>query len=101
MDQTVFVTERFGGLPPFAACKLTLVAFVAALGLAWGAPSAGAVPGKVKRACKIDYKSLCPHYRAGTSRMRSCMRAKGSQLSWNCYEALRDHGYVKKSSSRR
>lgn len=57
--------------------------------------SAEAVPRKVKRECRSDYKRLCPRYEIGTSRMRSCMRANGSQLSWGCYEALRDHGYVR------
>ena len=56
---------------------------------------AEAVPRKVKRECGSDYKRLCPNYIFGTSRMRSCMRANGNQLSWGCYEALRDHGYVR------
>jgi len=57
--------------------------------------TAEAVPRRVKRACKGDYKTLCPHYKAGTSRMRACMRSNGSQLSWGCYQALKDHGYVR------
>ena len=59
------------------------------------ADSANAVPRKVKRECKRDYKTLCPRYKIGTSRMRSCMRANGSQLSWGCYQALKDYGYVR------
>lgn len=58
------------------------------------ASKAEAVPRRVRRECRGDYKRLCPRYRAGTSRMRNCMRANGSQLSWGCYEALRDYGYV-------
>ena len=54
-----------------------------------------AVPTKVKRECRSDYKSFCPAYKIGTAKMRSCMRANGRQLSWGCYEALRDAGYVK------
>jgi hypothetical protein len=54
-----------------------------------------AVPQKVKRECRDDYKTFCPSYKIGTAKMRSCMRANGRQLSWGCYESLRDAGYVK------
>ena len=54
-----------------------------------------AVPKTVKRECRNDYRSFCPAYKVGTAKMRSCMRANGRQLSWGCYEALRDAGYVK------
>ncbi|MCB1510572.1 MAG: hypothetical protein KDJ36_06680 [Hyphomicrobiaceae bacterium] len=95
------------------ASALTLLAAVlalpgatvtASLGLAIvTAEPAHAVPRRVRRACRNDYKSLCPRYKIGTSRMRSCMRANGNSLSWRCYEALRDHGYVdgRRSSRRR
>lgn len=86
---------RFGPLTKslmvFAAMVIT------AIGIA---ETANAVPRRVKRECRGDYKSLCPHYKAGTSRMRSCMRAKGSQLSWGCYQALKDHGYVRSGRRR-
>ncbi len=68
---------------------------VALMTIAFVADAANAVPRKVKRACKSDYKSLCPHYKIGTSRMRSCMRSKGRQLSWGCYQSLKDAGYVR------
>ena len=54
-----------------------------------------AVPNKVKRECRDDYRTFCPGYKIGTAKMRSCMRANGRQLSWGCYESLRDAGYVK------
>ena len=73
---------------------------VALFGVGIVSDTAGAVPRKVKRECKRDYKTLCPRYKVGTSRMRSCMRSKGRQLSWGCYEALRDHGYVRRGSSK-
>lgn len=53
-----------------------------------------AAPRAVRRACRADYKTLCPRYKAGTSRMRACMRANGSLISYRCREALRDHGYL-------
>ncbi|MFY0610118.1 MAG: hypothetical protein JXQ99_01230 [Hyphomicrobiaceae bacterium] len=85
----------------FARVVLGLGIAIMAFGIA--VESANAVPRKVKRECRGDYKSLCPRYKAGTSRMRSCMRSKGRQLSWGCYQALKDYGYVKsrRSGSRR
>lgn len=58
--------------------------------------AAEAVPRKLKRECRSDYKLLCPLYKIGTSKMRSCMRSNGRQLSWGCYQALKDYGYVKR-----
>lgn len=88
------------GIPSiWARAGLGLAVAVLTVGLA--VPAADAVPRKVKRACKGDYKSLCPRYRVGTSRMRSCMRSKGRQLSWSCYQALKDAGYVKRGRRRR
>ncbi len=81
--------------------KAVLAMAVAIMAYGITASAAGAVPRKVKRMCKRDYKSLCPRYRAGTSRMRSCMRSKGSQLSWSCYQALKDAGYVRRGRKRR
>jgi len=76
--------------------RAVLVIAASLIGLVAMLETADAVPRRVKRECRGDYKSLCPHYKAGTSRMRSCMRSNGSQLSWGCYEALRDHGYIRK-----
>ena len=74
---------------------------VAVMTLGFAVDTADAVPRKVKRACKGDYRSLCPRYKVGSSRMRSCMRSKGRQLSWRCYQALKDAGYVKRGRRRR
>lgn len=77
---------------PINRCFALAMATVMLAGLT---QAAGAVPGKVKRECRADYKSLCPHYKVGTAKMRACMRANGRQLSWDCYQSLKDHGYVK------
>lgn len=69
---------------------------VTAIALTGISEPAGAVPAKLKRECRDDYKSFCPRYKVGTSKMRSCMRSNGRQLSWGCYQALKDHGYVKR-----
>ncbi len=58
------------------------------------ATKAEAVPKRVRRWCRSDYKRLCPRYRAGTSRMRACMRAKRNYLSAVCKKALIDSGYA-------
>ena len=94
------VLRRKGSNWRVLARNLVIAICLAGFGLVVHVPESEAVPRKVKRACRGDYKSLCPRYRPGTSRMRSCMRAKGSQLSWSCYEALRDHGYVKRGARR-
>ena len=80
--------------------RLVLGVAVAMVGVSATADTAGAVPRKVKKMCRSDYKSLCPRYKVGTSKMRSCMRSKGGQLSWNCYQALKDAGYVRGSRKR-
>jgi hypothetical protein len=90
----VYTLQVFGTKIWSAVICLAMVAGAVLGSAAITADNAEAVPRKVKRACKSDYKTLCPRYRAGTSKMRSCMRSNGSQLSWRCYEALRDHGYV-------
>jgi len=77
-----------------AHCIIGSVATIIALTAV--AQTAAAVPAKLKRECRSDYKSFCPSYKIGTSRMRSCMRSNGRQLSWGCYQALKDHGYVKR-----
>ncbi len=86
---------------PFSGLMIGLIAATATM--VTFVEIANAVPRKVRRECKSDYKSLCPHYRVGTSRMRACMRSKGRQLSWGCYKALKDYGYVssRKRSKRR
>jgi len=85
-----------------AALMLSGISFAATItsGI-FAAEPAQAVPRRVRNACRNDYKSLCPRYKIGTSQMRNCIRANGSQLSWGCYEALRDHGYVNRGSSSR
>jgi len=68
---------------------------MAAAALVFQTQIAAAVPAKLKRECRADYKSFCPQYKAGTAKMRACMRSNGRQLSWDCYQSLKDHGYVK------
>lgn len=52
------------------------------------------VPDDVKVACSGDYKRHCNGYKIGSSKLNSCMRAKGKQLSSVCVRALVDHGMV-------
>lgn len=78
-------------------CALAFTGTVTAASFTIGlttAHKAEAVPRRVRRACRRDYKRLCPRYRAGTARMRNCMYAHGSEISYRCYEALSDYGYV-------
>jgi hypothetical protein len=56
---------------------------------------------KVQRACKGDYKRLCPHYKPNTPQMRACMESKSSDLSGVCINALIDDGIVDRRQVRR
>ena len=53
-----------------------------------GVTPADAVPRSVRKACKFDYKRLCPKYRIGSARMRSCMRNSVGGMSPRCYNRL-------------
>ncbi len=61
---------------------------------------AEAYPRKVRRACRTDYRRLCPRYKVGSSKMRSCMRSKVGQISPRCYDTLVRHGYGKRGRRR-
>jgi len=61
---------------------------------------AEAYPSKVRRACRTDYKRLCPRYKVGSSKMRSCMRSKVGQISPRCYDTLVRYGYGKRGRRR-
>jgi hypothetical protein len=79
---------------------LTAIFAVGAFAVVTTSP-ASAVSSKVKRACKFDYKRLCPRYRVGSSRMRACMEAKAGDISYRCRQALIDSGEVDRRSSPR
>ncbi len=74
---------------------------VTTLGISAALSPAEAYPRKVRRACKYDYKRICPRYRAGTAKMRSCMRSNVGQLSPRCYNTLVRYGYGKRGRGRR
>lgn len=61
---------------------------------------AEAIPRAVRSACKSDYKRICPRYRVGSSKMRSCMRSNVGQISSRCYQKLLDYGYADRNRSR-
>jgi hypothetical protein len=62
---------------------------------------ADAYPRAVRKACKYDYKRLCPHYKVTSAKMRACMRSKVGQISPRCYDTLIRYGYGKRGSGRR
>lgn len=68
------------------------------------APSeAGAYSKRVENACKGDYKRHCPHYKARTPAMRSCMELAGRRgnLRPRCIDALSDAGMIPKKYRRK
>lgn len=58
---------------------------------------------RVENACKGDYNRHCPHYKARTPQMRSCMQLAGRRgnLSPRCIDALTDAGMVPKKYRKR
>ncbi len=49
---------------------------------------------KVERACKTDYKRLCPQYKPSSPQLRACMEAKANEITPSCISALVDDGVV-------
>lgn len=79
-----------------------LIALAAGTGLlAVGAGDAHAYNRKVEKACKGDYKRLCPAYKPGSAALRACMEAKSSEISNRCITTLIDEGVVGRGSGRR
>ena len=60
-----------------------------------------AYPRAVRKACKYDYKRMCPHYKVNSAKMRACMRSNVGQISPRCYDTLIRYGYGKKGGGRR
>ena len=77
-----------------ARCASVVVLLLAIAGAA--APAGAVINDKVKKACKDDYKKLCPGYKVGSSQLRACMEAKQNDISWSCIQALMDAGEVDK-----
>jgi len=79
-------------------CHVVLLALLTAPGgvAATWSSVANAYPSAVRKACKTDYKRLCPHYDVNSAKMRECMRSNVGQISPRCYDTLEAHGYGKR-----
>ena len=86
-------------VPARTLVALLALTFGAITIMSWLSPLE-AYPGAVRRACKSDYKRLCPHYSVGSAKMRSCMRSKVGQISPRCYDKLVDYGYGRRGRRR-
>lgn len=76
----------------FARCTVILTS---AFGMATLLPCpASAISKAVERACKDDYKRLCPSYKPTSPSLRACMESKANEISWRCISALIDSGEV-------
>jgi hypothetical protein len=62
---------------------------------------AAAVNKKVERACRADFKRLCPSYNPESSSARACMESKSNEISSICMNALIDAGEVDRRRARR
>lgn len=85
------------------AVKTALLGLICALPVAAATVAlmpneATAYSKRVENACKNDYNRHCPHYKARTPQMRSCMQLAGRRgnLSPRCIDALTDAGMVPK-----
>ena len=87
---TRFTTKSLAGL---AAGSVAIAVLFAS--------PAQAVSPKVEKACKGDYKRLCPAYKVGSAQLRACMEAKQSEISSRCIDALIDSGEVDRHRGRR
>lgn len=72
---------------------LTLVPALLVACFAFAGPAA-AFSKKVEKACKGDYKRICPQYKANSPQLRACMEAKSYEISEKCVTALIDSGEV-------
>ena len=95
----VFRTSAMKNILMGALCAAPIAAATVAL-----LPGeADAYSKRVENACKGDYHRHCPHYKARTPQMRSCMSLAGRRgnLSPRCIDALTDAGMVPKKYRKR
>ena len=94
--------SEFNGEPKrtHRTSKMSLCALLC-IAVSFAPYSAYAYPTAVRKACKQDYRRLCPHYKPGRSQMTSCMRASVSGIAPRCYETLVDHGYANRGGKAR
>lgn len=84
----------------FRASIAAAVTVFAVMTIVGSMTPAEAYPRAVRKACKFDYKRICPRYRVGTAKMRACMRSNVGQISRRCYRKLLDHGYGSRKRAR-
>ena len=59
-----------------------------------------AVTPSTQRACRSDYKRLCPSYKHGSSELRYCMESQRHSISHNCVRTAADNGDISRSQAR-
>lgn len=62
----------------------------------FAASDALAVNKKVERACRSDFKRLCPSYNPNSTSGRACMESKSGEISSRCMDALIETGEIDK-----
>ena len=67
---------------------------VAGLAALIAAGPADAYSKRVKSACKRDFYRFCPSYKVGSSKLRTCMRSAGGNISRRCVDALANAGEI-------
>jgi hypothetical protein len=81
------------------ATALTIAA-VASIAIIGRPAPAEAYAASTQRACKGDYKRLCPRYEVGSSELRYCMESQARSISRQCIRAAVDNGDLSRSRAR-
>jgi hypothetical protein len=79
--------------------SLAVLAAVLAFAIAGMTPTQAFSPA-TQRACKADYKKLCPSYKIGSSDLRYCMESNARSISEKCIRAAADNGDITRSQAR-
>ncbi len=74
--------------------KTGLTVVLVSLAALVGADHANAYSRRVKTACKTDFYRFCPSYKIGSSKLRTCMRSAGGNISRRCIDALANAGEI-------
>jgi hypothetical protein len=95
----MFTPMRMTPLLASTTAVLTLAA-VASVALIGQPASAQAYGAATQRACKGDYKRLCPRYEINSSELRYCMESQARSISRQCIRAAVDNGELSRSRAR-
>jgi Cysteine rich repeat len=83
--------------PQLAAIMATALVLAPGLATPAGAQAAGDMSPQASKACRADYRKLCPGVRPGEGRVVACFEDHLRELSPGCRAALRERAAEKRS----